>query len=96
MSEFDLTAARAKRTNESKSLVMRDDDGAVLDKYPLVPEFPVEALDIAVEGKLGQAFRMLFEDSDQAAHFLKKYKPSVEDFNAVVRFAYGFDDVGEA
>ncbi len=96
MAEFDLSAERAKRSRESKTLVMRDDDGATISKYELVAEFPADALDLAVGGRLGAGLRLLFEDKDDAEEFMEKHKPSIDDFLAIMRQAYGLDHPGES
>lgn len=91
--ELDLTAARAKRASESKSLVLRGPDGEVADKYELAAEFPAEALDHGAAGRVGQALRSLFIDGQEAEDFMKKYKPSMDDLLTIMRDAYGM--VGE-
>lgn len=95
MSEFDLGAERAKRAPESKTLIMRGDDGEVLVKYDMVPEWPVEAFDLGAAGKLGAAFREIFVDPEEADEFMTKYKPSMDDFVSVMEHAYGLRAPGE-
>lgn len=96
MAELDLTAERAKRTREDKTLVMRDDDGAILDKFDLVPEFPALAMDLGAEGKIGAALQQLFQDSTEAERFVQKYKPSVDDLLTIMRLSYGLGDPTKA
>lgn len=97
MTEVDLSAARAKRRREGKTLVMRGESGEILDKYDLVPEFPAEALDLGVEGKLGAALKLLFPDGEDAQAFFSKYHPSVDDLLDIMRGAYGLGgDLGES
>ena len=95
MAEIDLSAERAKRSRDTKTLVMKDDDGAILSKYDLVAEFPAEALDLAVEGRLGGAIRMLFIGEGEADEFMEKHKPSIDDFLSIMKLAYGLGDPGK-
>lgn len=94
MAEFDLSAERAKRKREDRTLIMRGDNGEILAKYDLAPEFPIEALDLGVEGKLGAAWRALFVDPAEADEFMQRFKPSLDDLMAVMRGFYGLS--GEA
>ncbi len=96
MVEFDLSAERAKRSRESKTLVMRDDEGAVISKYELVAEFPADGLDLAVGGRLGAGMRLLFQDPSDAEEFMEKHRPSIDDFLAIMKQAYGLDQPGES
>jgi hypothetical protein len=90
MSEFDLTAARAARGNrESKTLVLRGEDGEIQAKYDLVPEFPAAALDAGTQGRLAEALRALFLRKEDAEEFMSQHHPSVDDLIAIMRGAYG-------
>lgn len=96
MSEFNLSQERAKRSGrEDKHLIMTDDEGAILDKYQLVPEWPIDAFDMGTEGKLGASFRLLFADPAEAEAFISKYRPSIDDLSAVMKGVYGLGDLGE-
>lgn len=95
MAEIDLSAERAKRSRDNKTLVMKDDDGAIISKYELLAEFPAEALDLATEGKLGGAMRLLFISEADAEEFIAKHRPSIDDFLAIMRLAYGLGDPGK-
>lgn len=96
MGEFDLSAHRSQRTREDKTLIMKGDEGQILAKYRLVPEWPVEAFDYGVEGKLGAAFQTIFQDSREAQEFMSTFKPSIDDLSAVMKGVYGLGELGEA
>lgn len=95
MAEIDLSAERSKRSRETKTLVMKDDDGGIISKYELLAEFPAEALDLGVDGKLGAAMRLLFIDQAEADEFMEKHKPSIDDFLVIMKQAYGLGDPSE-
>jgi hypothetical protein len=97
MAEFDLSAARAQRTNrESKTLVLRGEDGEIVAKYDLVPEFPAQALDAGSQGRLGEALRALFLRQEDADEFMAQHHPSVDDLLAIMRGVYGTGGPGES
>lgn len=96
MAEFDLAAARAKRGAESKTLVLRGEDGEILHKYELAPEFPAMALDAGSKGDMAGAIQLLFLKDDEAVAFLTEYKPSVDDLLAIMRECYGIGKPGES
>lgn len=96
MTEFNLSEHRAQRTRTEKTLIMTDDEGAILAKYDLVPEWPITAFDLGVEGRLGAAFQEIFQDSDEAREFVAKFKPSIDDLSAVMSGIYGLGNLGEA
>lgn len=87
--EFDLSAERAKRQREDKTLVMRDESGAIEAKYQLAAEIPADALDYGAEGKVGKALRAMFMDEAEADAFIRKYHPSSQDVLAIMRGVYG-------
>lgn len=95
MSEFNLSQERAKRNLEPKTLVL-EDDGEVLAKYELKPEFPVSAMDFAVRGHIGDAMRTLFISAEDAQEFLVKHEPTLSDLFDIMLHAYGMKPPGES
>lgn len=96
MAEFDLAAARAKRGSESKTLVLRGEDGEILHKYELAPEFPTLAMDAGAKGDLTGALRAMFLVDGEAEAFLADFKPSVDDLLSIMREVYGIGKPGES
>lgn len=94
MAEFDLSAARAKRSRDAKWLVLTD-DGEVVAKYELAPEIPAAALDAGSAGRVLDSVKLLFVHKDEAEQFVIDHQPSLDDLMAILAGCYGIGKPGE-